>query len=28
VSATYLRGQPAYRDGQFAAPRGKTIASS
>jgi allantoinase len=28
VSATYLRGQPAYRDGQFAAPRGKTIVSS
>jgi allantoinase len=27
VSATYLRGQPAYRDGQFAEPRGKTIAS-
>jgi allantoinase len=26
VSATYLRGQPAYRDGQFAEPRGKTIA--
>ena len=28
VSTTYLRGQPAYRDGQFAAPRGKTIAPS
>jgi allantoinase len=28
VSATYLRGQPAYRDGQFAAPRGRAITSS
>jgi allantoinase len=28
VSTTYLRGQPAYRDGQFAAPRGKIVAPS
>jgi allantoinase len=28
VSSTYLRGQPAYRDGQFAAPRGRAIAST
>jgi allantoinase len=28
VNTTYLRGQPAYRDGQFSAPRGKTIAST